>query len=460
MRGPILGTIGWRARLPTDNPGSAPRHLMFSSRRRSVALATVVALMVVAMTYDVVTLAAVDNAQASLRSTYRHVSADGAALSGVTAKLASASTRLHGLQGSESLTIEQLGSTDRSIDALDKTGAADSVDVQTLDTCLSGISDASAAIDAANSAGVLTAITAVSTTCLTLDGGTGGLAYPFNFPDPSVLRAGGEYFAFSTNAIAGNIQVAISSNLTERTPLGDTLPQLLAWAVPGNTWHPSVLEIGTSFVLYYAVQDGPTGVECVSEAFASQPQGPYVDSSSAPLICQRQYGGSLDPSPYVGADGRPYLVWKSQGADGTTPALWAQGLDAAGTALVAGQPSELLIPSQAWEAGIVEGPNMLVTGGHYLLFFGGNNWQTANYAIGVATCSGPLGPCTVSLANPVLKSDQSMQGPGGPSLFTDSGGNLWIAFHAWLPGEVGYPNGRSLFFRRVTLVGDAPHVEP
>jgi hypothetical protein len=78
----------------------------------------------------------------------------------------------------------------------------------------------------------------------------------------------------------------------------------------------------------------------------------------------------------------------------------------------------------------------------------------------VAECQGPLGPCRSSAANPVLASDQSMEGPGGPSLFTDTQGNLWLAFHAWLPGEVGYPNGRALFLRRVDLSGDTPSVVP
>ena len=129
-----------------------------------------------------------------------------------------------------------------------------------------------------------------------------------------------------------------------------------------------------------------------------------------------------------------------------------------GTGLAAGTPTALLTPTQSWQGGVVEGPDMLVSGGQYQLFYAGNNWQTSAYAIGVATCSGPLGPCTDDSNQPLVASDSTMSGPGGPSVFTDTQGNLWIAFAAWLPGEVGSPNSRPLFLRRVTESGGVPTV--
>ena len=51
-----------------------------------------------------------------------------------------------------------------------------------------------------------------------------------------------------------------------------------------------------------------------------------------------------------------------------------------------------------------------------------------------------------------------MSGPGGPDVFTDSQGNLWLAFAAWLPGKVGYPNSRPLFLRRITITGGSAQV--
>src|ERR1700686_1478860 len=51
-------------------------------------------------------------------------------------------------------------------------------------------------------------------------------------------------------------------------------------------------------------------------AASRPPIGPFIDTSAAPFACQTTLGGSIDPSPFVNADGTPYLVWKSTGAGG------------------------------------------------------------------------------------------------------------------------------------------------
>ena len=96
--------------------------------------------------------------------------------------------------------------------------------------------------------------------------------------------------------------------------------------------------------------------------------------------------------------------------------------------------------------------------GRYLLFYSGNNWGTANYAVGVATCATPLGPCTDTSPAPILSSGNGMAGPGGESVFQDAQGNNWIAFAAWNPGAVGFPNSRGLYIRSLNLTGTVPSV--
>ena len=43
-------------------------------------------------------------------------------------------------------------------------------------------------------------------------------------------------------------------------------------------------------------------------------------------------------------------------------------------------------------------------------------------------------------------------------MFADTAGNFWIAFHAWVPGSVGFPNSRDLYLRRLTFSGPVPTV--
>jgi beta-xylosidase len=292
-----------------------------------------------------------------------------------------------------------------------------------------------------------------------LQTGTGGSVYPFDFPDPDVIRVGNVYYGYATNSAAGNIQLIQSSDLVHWTVDGDALSHLASWAHSGYTWAPGVFELNGTFVLYYAAVDGLTGKECISVAVAAGPQGPFVDDSKAPLECQLDLGGSIDPSPFLDASGTPYLVWKSQGTIGEPSAIWSQQLTADGTGL-AGSASQILVrPSQSWEGGVVEGPFMLIWSGRYYLFYSANNWDGANYAIGVATCQGPTGPCSKPLDHALLESQEGMAGPGGPSLFADQDGRLWMAFHAYLPTAVGYPNSRLLFLRRLSFADNVPLVQ-
>ena len=334
------------------------------------------------------------------------------------------------------------------------------VGINTLQTCLGGVRSAFDQITAKNNDEAATDISAVAGSCTQLAGGTSnGLVYPFDFPDPDVILVGTTYYAYATNSVAGNIQIIDSTDLTNWTAVGNALPSLPAWADANYTWAPSVTMLGGSFVLYYAVDVAGSGEECISVATASQPQGPFRDSSTAPLECQKSLGGSIDPASFVDTDGTPYLVWKSGGPGSSK--IWSEQLAPSGTAFAPGaNPTSLLVPDQPWEGGTVEAPDLVTTGGRDYLFFSGNDWNSANYAVGVATCTGPLGPCRDATPTPILASGSGVAGPGGESVFADTSGNYWIAFHAWIPGAVGFPNSRDLYLRRLTFSGSTPTVAP
>jgi beta-xylosidase len=176
-----------------------------------------------------------------------------------------------------------------------------------------------------------------------------------------------------------------------------------------------------------------------------------VDDSSGPLVCPPD-GGAIDPSPLVTADGRAYLLWKSD----TTAGIVAQELAPDGLSLV-GDQQPILQADQTWEAGLVEAPSMVGYDGRYYLFYSGNNWSTANYAIGYAVCDSPTGPCTKPVDGPWLASTAKAEGPGGEDVFVDEHGQLWMALHAWVRGKVGYPQGaRNLFVVRLTFAAGTP----
>ena len=277
----------------------------------------------------------------------------------------------------------------------------------------------------------------------------GGSAAVFcdDFPDPFVLRVGDDYYAFATNTDLKNVPVLATHGLFGTGGRRDALPSLPSWAEFGWVWAPSVLQLGSTFVLYYSARVHGLERECLSTAVASKPIGPFVDDSRGPGVCPP--GSAIDPSPFADSSGALYLVWKNENV------IVSQRLGADGRSLV-GSPTPLLGADQAWEAGIVEGPAMTQAGGRYYLFYSGNQWQSANYAIGYAVCTSPSGPC-VKAPGPWLASGVGVEGPGGPDFFTDPSGQLWMSLHAWAGGQVGYPQGaRDLFVLKLSFPNGVP----
>jgi hypothetical protein len=423
-----------------------------------LGLLALASLVLAAAIYNLVVLTKDRGAAATLQATDLQVSAARSTLSKLASAIVSVDGTRDARQQTRARTLSEIATAQRALQSASATNGLQSLDIAALKTCLAGVSNAMNALQSSNLPGAINAIDAASPTCQSLDGSTDGPVYPFNFPDPSVLTVGDQYYAFATNSAAGNVQVIQSADLNHWVTLGDALPHLAIWAQPNNIWAPSAVRIGTSYALYYSADFAATQEECISVAIATQPQGPYVDSTTWPIECQLDLGGSLDPSAFVDANGTPYLTWKS--GTGTQPStLWSQQLKPDGTGLVPGPPASLLTPTQPWQGGIVEGPNMLVSGGQYRLLYSANSWRTSAYAIGVADCTGPSGPCA-DVGQPLLTSQSRFSGPGGPATFTDTKGSLWLAFHGWQPGAIGYPHSRLLFLRPVTLTATGAAIGP
>ena len=250
-----------------------------------------------------------------------------------------------------------------------------------------------------------------------------------DFPDPFVLRAGGIYYAYGTNGGGSEVQTLTSDDLVHWRAGADALPKVGSWAYPGRTWAPEVLarEDGR-YVLYYTANGGG---QCVGVAVADEPAGPFVDDRAEPLVCRRAEGGSIAASPFRDEDGSLYLLWKNDGnALGQTTHLYGQRLSAGGTELV-GEAVRLASNDAGWEGAVVEAPTLWLEAGRYYLFYSGEAYDGELYAVGYATCEGPLGPCEDAAENPILKTGCGARGPGHQAIVRDAEGDTWIVYHAW-----------------------------
>jgi arabinan endo-1,5-alpha-L-arabinosidase len=274
-----------------------------------------------------------------------------------------------------------------------------------------------------------------------------------DLPDPFLLPVAGTYYLYMSTAFND----PTNSNIPEMvgTPghwsgVSDALPVMPAWARPasqgGKSWDPYVVHLGDRYLMYYAptVYDATPVMHCIGVASARTPAGPFTAVSTQPLICQYALGGDIDSQLFVDPNGprgpeHPnYLIWKSDNNNmkGTGPTtIWSAPLSDDGLRIV-GPAAAIFTADELWELPVLEAPQMVrsPTGQDWLFFSAGTGFQYARYAMGVAKCSGPLGPCTTFGSTPFISSNAQGQGPGEETVFVASDGSTWLLYSPWYAG--------------------------
>jgi len=286
-----------------------------------------------------------------------------------------------------------------------------------------------------------------------------GQTYRGDFADPWIMKSGDTYYAYATNTANLNLPVMTSKDLVTWTARrssdghwwhNDGMPKAARWAqdahVSGRTvtrtWAPSVTYVKGHYVLAYTAPLAGRRVRknCVSLATATSAQGPFTDSSSAPIVCPSDQG-AIDPQVFVAKNTHPYLIWKTEGVVGReSTKIWSRRLNDSGTGFASGSTqAELLRTSQAWEGHVIENPAMIRIQGLNYLFYSANEYASSRYAIGYAICRTARGPCTRPRSTPLLGSGGAVSGPGGPAPFVGPNGQLRLGYAAWSYGRIGFP---------------------
>lgn len=264
-------------------------------------------------------------------------------------------------------------------------------------------------------------------------------------PDPSVIRDGDQFVMTCTS---GNPEYPIrTSNDLVHWQLAGTVftnASKPTWA-ERDFWAPELHRVGDRYVVYFSARH-VDGDLAIGVATSSSLLGPYEDRGE-PLI--RDALGAIDAHQFEAEDGARYLLWKLDGnAHGMPTPILLQPLTEDGLELT-GSPSTLLTNSDAWEANVVEGPWLIYEAGYYYLFYSGNSYASAGYALGVARSTSLAGPFTKAL-EPILVSSGPWAGPGHGSALRAPTGDWLFVFHAWAADRIGQsPPGRQVLLTRI-----------
>lgn len=249
-----------------------------------------------------------------------------------------------------------------------------------------------------------------------------------NCPDPGVLNQSPTYYVVCTTHTLPAFPIRKSTDLVNWTNTGKyvfTDANKPRWA-NDHFWAPEIHQVGSKYIAYYTARNNTTNRLCIGAATASTAEGRYKDLGK-PLICDNVT--VLDAHFFRDDNGKQYLYWKADAADGNPSGpIYGQEVASDGLTLV-GSRFALIKNDLAWEGRLVEAPWVVKRNGQYYLFYSGNDFNTTGYATGVATSSSPLGGFTKK-GDPILKSGTKWKAPGHNSIAAFNG-NDYILNHAW-----------------------------
>jgi arabinan endo-1,5-alpha-L-arabinosidase len=264
--------------------------------------------------------------------------------------------------------------------------------------------------------------------------------------DPSMLKAGSNYYLFSTH---GTIHEHASTDRATFADGGYALASLPPWTnaftgSSGDLWAPDISAHNGEYWLYYAASTfGSTNSAIGLATSSSAAPGTFIDSGSA-IYTSSNCGGSnaIDPASVTDASGNAWLVFGS----------WSSGIqivpvDNSTGIPIAGQSCTQIAYHPSGTG--LEGAYVYPHGSYYYLFASIDtccDGDNSTYRIVVGRSSAVNGPyvdrggldLTAGGGTILLSAHGNINGPGGESVLKDTDGDI-LVYHYYDGANSGDP---------------------
>jgi xylan 1,4-beta-xylosidase len=265
--------------------------------------------------------------------------------------------------------------------------------------------------------------------------------FPGDYPDPSILRDGSDYYiVHSSFEYYPGLLIWHSKDLINWTPVTNALHKYV-----GSVWAPDLVKYKNKYYIYFPANNRNYVV--VSDSI----NGPWSDPVDLKI-------GNIDPGHVTDAEGNLYLYFSS---GGYVP-LSDDGLSVTGKIKYTynGWP----IPRE-WsiECFCLEGPKLTRRGDYYYLTVaeGGTAGPATGHMVISARSKSPFGPWENSPYNPIIRTEKNSEkwcSKGHGTLFEDTAGEWWMIFHGYEKGH--YNMGRQTLLEPIEWTEDGWYKTP
>ncbi|WP_091380745.1 family 43 glycosylhydrolase [Mucilaginibacter mallensis] len=262
-----------------------------------------------------------------------------------------------------------------------------------------------------------------------------------DYPDPSILRDGDDYYiVHSSFDYYPGLLIWHSKDLVNWTPVAHALHKYV-----GSVWAPALVKYKDKYYIYFPA--GNTNYVVTANSI----NGPWSDPVDLKI-------GYIDPGHFTDAEGKRYLYFNN---GGYVP-LADDGLSITGPLKPAYSGWE--IPRE-WsiECFCMEGPKVTKRGDYYYLTVaeGGTAGPGTSHMVISVRSNSPFGPWKNSPYNPIIRTKDNSEkwwskGHGTP--FEGPNGKWWMIFHGY---ENGYYNmGRQTLLEPIEWTKDGWYKTP